>query len=140
MLLFVKCSDCTKEEPETANLEIAIDGTFIDDLSSVIINVYSGNIEDNVLLATFTASRTDMTYTVSINKKYTVTATYYLNEATYIAVDSVTPGVKYDTSQCTDPCYYVYNKKVNLKLKYSGLLRPADILVHGQGSIASAGL
>jgi hypothetical protein len=118
MVLFVNCSDCTKDEPTTATLKIKIGGAEVYDMSGVVINIYSGNLEDDILLDTFTSSNTEETYTVTINKKYTITATYHLNSKTYIAVDSVTPGVKYDSSKCTDPCYYVYNNKVNLKLKY----------------------
>jgi hypothetical protein len=119
MPLFVQCSDCTKDEPTNVTLRIKIDGATLYDLSTVTVNIYSGNLEDNIPVATFTASGTDATYQVTINKKYTITATYHINSQTYIAVDSVTPGVKYDTSQCTDPCYFVYNYKVNLKLKYT---------------------
>jgi hypothetical protein len=117
--LFVKCADCVKDEPVTAILDIRIDGVALDNISSTVINIYSGNLEDDVLLVTFPATGTDMTYKVTINKKYTITATYNLNEKTYVAVDSVTPGVKYDTSQCSEPCYYIYNKRVNLKIKYT---------------------
>jgi len=56
-------------------------------------------------------------YFVSINKKYTITATYFFG-AKYTAVNSVTPRVRYSKDQCDDPCYYVYDKTVNLKLKY----------------------
>jgi hypothetical protein len=126
MPLFITCSDCTKDEPTTAILRIKLDGDALYQMSGVVINVYSGNLEDNILLATFSASTAETTYTVTLNKKYTITATYHQNSQTYIAVDSVTPGVKYDTSQCTDPCYFVYNNKVNLKLKYTLLQRPGQ--------------
>jgi hypothetical protein len=136
MPLFVNCSDCTKEEPETATLEIKLDGVVIDDLSGAVVNIYSGNLEDNVLLATFTASKSDLTFTVAVNNKYTVTATYSLNKGTYVAVDSAIPRVKYDTSQCTDPCYYIYDKKVNLKLKYTGIQKSADEISNGDNYLA----
>jgi hypothetical protein len=120
ILVSVKCSDCTKDEPVTATLEISIIGNLTDNISNVEISIYSGNLEDDVLVTKFPATGTDMTYEVTVNKKYTLTATYHFPNRTYVVVDSVTPGVKYDTTQCTDPCYYVYNKKVNLKLKYLG--------------------
>jgi hypothetical protein len=126
MPLFVNCSDCTKEEPETASVEIKIDDLVLDDVSGAVVNIYSGNLEDNVLIDSFTTSKTHITYTATINNKYTFTATYYMNGVRYIAMDAIIPKVKYDKSQCTDPCYFVYDKKVNLKLKYTGILKTED--------------
>lgn len=115
---FVLCSDCLQNEPGTADLDIKIDDSVLNDTKSIIIKIYSGNLEDNILLATFNTTSTNLTYSVTINKKYTVTATYNTTNATYIAVDSTIPTVKYITDQCKDPCYYVYGKKLNLRLKY----------------------
>jgi hypothetical protein len=119
MSLFINCSDCIKDEPTTTALTIKIGGPQVYNQGGVEIKVYSGNLEDDILIATFTGWSIEETYTVTINKKYTLTATYHLNSKTYITVDSVIPGVKYDTSKCSDPCYFVYNNKVNLKLKYT---------------------
>jgi hypothetical protein len=58
-------------------------------------------------------------YDVPINKKYTATATYYKSDIKYVAVDSATPRVKYDKNQCDDPCYFVYDRVVDLRLKYT---------------------
>jgi len=55
---------------------------------------------------------------VSLNKKYTVTATYQIDGDTYIAVDSAFPRVKYTKEQCEDPCYFVYDRIVDLRIKY----------------------
>ena len=87
--------------------------------SETIIRIYSGNLEDSVLLGTLIATSKDLTYTATINKKYTITATYFMSDASYTVVDSILPGVKYVTDQCADPCYIVYDKKVNLRLKYT---------------------
>ena len=116
--LLVKCPECTVEEPTTAVLDIKVDALArVNDMSTVV-RIYSGNLEDNVLLVTF-KGRPNMTYTVTINKKYTIAATYFINDASYTVVDSIFPRVKYETERCTDPCYYVYDEKVNLKLKYT---------------------
>jgi hypothetical protein len=119
--LFVTCSDCTKDEPKNAVIEIKADDKAIIISSETIVRVYYGNLEDSVLLATYTASASNLTYTAYLNKKYTITATYLIKNSTYTVVDSVYPRVKYDSNSCTEPCYYVYDKKVNLKLKYTGI-------------------
>ena len=114
--LFVKCSDCTIEEPVKTELDINID---INNFGSgVLINVYEGNLEDSVLYTSYNASSTHTTVSVSLNKKYTVTATYFQSGDEYIAVDSAIPRIKYTKNQCDDPCYFVYDKFLNLRVKY----------------------
>jgi len=115
---FVKCADCTSEEPVNTNLEIKLD------LSNngyyTLINIYEGNLEDSIL---YTSQQTNITYflkvSVAINKKYTVTATYFIPDNYYTAIDSATPRVKYEKDQCDDPCYFVYDKVIDLRLKYT---------------------
>ena len=115
--LFVKCPDCTAEEPLKTNLEIKFDRGFNGGATS--IKVYEGNLEDSVLYRSFNASGTKTTIQVTINKKYTVTATYYITGGYYISVDSATPRVRYDKEQCDEPCYFVYDRVVDLRLKYT---------------------
>jgi hypothetical protein len=111
----VECSECKIEEPKNAELDIQLD---FSSLSTTIISIYEGNLEDSILLDTFTNTTLPAQYIVSINKKYTITATYF-SESKYTAVNSVTPRVRYSKDQCDDPCYYVYDRTVNLKLKYT---------------------
>ena len=116
--LFIKCTDCISEEPVNTNLEIKLG------LSSngyyTLVKIYEGNLEDSIL---YTSQSTNITYflkvPVVINKKYTVTATYYIPDNHYTTVDSATPRVKYEKDQCDDPCYFVYDKVIDLRLKYT---------------------
>lgn len=118
---FVKCPDCTTEEPIEINLEIKLD---INPFSSstgesTIIKVYEGNLEDNILYGSYKVTGKRTTVPVTINKKYTVTATYYRPDNIYITVDSATPRIRYDKDQCDEPCYFVYNSVCDLRLKYT---------------------
>jgi hypothetical protein len=115
--LIIKCPDCTADEPVKTNLDVKMDPPYFG--NSILINVYEGNIEDSVLYDSFQASGSQTTIPVTINKKYTVTATYYISDNYYIAVDSATPRVKFDKTQCDNPCYFVYDKKIDLRLKYT---------------------
>jgi hypothetical protein len=115
--LFIKCSECTNEEPVNANLEVKVDIT--DKEPSVLISIYEGNLEDSVLYTSYTSFQ-EISYTsVNLNKEYTATASYFRSGIKYIAVDSATPRVRYDKNQCDNPCYFVYDDVVNLKLKYT---------------------
>ena len=114
----VKCEDCLSEEPINTTLDVKLDLSDYGFLPA-LITVYEGNIEDSVVYDSFSINSETTSITVSINKKYTVTATYYIPDDYYIAVDSATPKVRYEKSQCSDPCYFVYDKSINLRLKYT---------------------
>jgi hypothetical protein len=119
MGLIVNCDECTASEPVDADLEVRLDYPYSTGYNT-IVQVYEGIIEDNVLKSTQAVKVTELSVPVRLNKKYTLTATYVnTNGSTYITVGSATPRVRYNTDQCKDPCYYIYDKKIDLRLKYS---------------------
>jgi hypothetical protein len=115
--LFVKCSDCTEDEPVNTSLEIKLDPD--ETGSGTQVNVYDGNVEDSILYDSFRTYSPNASVLVTLNKKYTVTATYFLHDNVYIAFDSATPKVRYEKSLCDNPCYFIYDKKIDLRLKYT---------------------
>jgi hypothetical protein len=112
--IFVKCPDCTKEEPVNISLDVKLSANYY---GTTIIKVYEGNLEDSVLYNTTSSTRSSLSIPVTINKKYTLTATYYIPDKYYIVVDSATPRDRYEKDQCDNPCYFVYDKVVDLRLK-----------------------
>ena len=114
--LIVKCSDCTADEPVTAVLEAQLEP---DLYGTAIIQIWDGNLEDSILVGNYTSSKEIFSQVLTLNKKYTITATYHTSTNTYIAVDSATPRVKYTESQCDESCYFIYDRKCDLRLKYS---------------------
>lgn len=115
--LIVKCPDCLADEPKDTYLDVQLSS---DNLNNrILINVYEGNLEDSVLYRTYNIAGGQTTILVTLNKKYTVTATYYLTDNYYTAVDSATPRVKFEKSQCDDPCYFVYDTSIDVRLKYT---------------------
>jgi hypothetical protein len=115
--LSVKCSDCTADEPIQTDLEVKLGQEFRG--NKIEVNVYEGNLEDSVLYKSLSVTGTSTTVPVTVNKKYTVTASYYFFNDYYVAVDSAEPRVKYDKTTCNNPCYFVYDKVIDLRLKYS---------------------
>jgi hypothetical protein len=111
----ITCSDCTADEPLSAELNAELDQDYFFEAE---IQIWEGNLEDSILVGTFTAYNKVFTYDVVLNKRYTITAKYTLPDKQIIAVDTANPRVKYDKSQCDDPCYFIYDRKCNLKLKY----------------------
>ena len=115
-LYLVNCPDCTADEPTNAELDIRLD---LNEFALTDINIYEGLLEDSILYASFRSGTISTTYQVPLNKKFTVTAKYHIGGNIYIAVDSAFPRVKYDKVSCQDPCYYIYDKALNLGLKYA---------------------
>jgi hypothetical protein len=114
---FVKCDECVADEPLNADIIIKLNRSEYG--IARVINIYNGNLEDNILLGTIQTSSDETSVRVSLNQKYTLTVTYSINHTIYIAVDSATPRVTYNKDQCNDPCYYIYDKSVDLRLKYT---------------------
>jgi hypothetical protein len=115
--LIIKCPDCVTDEPVKTDLEVKLEQGYMG--AQTLVNVYEGNVEDSILYTTFKISATYTTVSVTMNKKYTVTATYYQPDNYYIAIDAATPRVRFEKDKCDDPCYYVYDKKIDLRLKYT---------------------
>jgi hypothetical protein len=116
-VLIVKCPDCTADEPLSTDLDVKLEQEYYG--FQTVLNVYEGNLEDSVLYRSYKVTGSHASVSVILNKKYTLTATYYIPGNYYIAVDSAEPRVKYDKSQCDSPCYYVYDKTIDLRLKYT---------------------
>jgi hypothetical protein len=115
--MIVNCQECATEEPVNAEIEIKLDIQTYGD--PVIINVYDGNIEEGVINSTHTAGGNRITIVLRINKRYTFSAIYSTPTGSYTVIDSALPRVAYNKDQCDDPCFYVYDKVVNLRLKYT---------------------
>lgn len=115
--LIVKCPDCTAQKPSQTDLIIKLDDAYYG--YQTVINVYEGNLEDSILYRSFEVTGNHTSVTVYMGKKFTVTATYYIPADYYVAIDSATPRVKFDKTKCDDPCYFVYDKDIDLRLKYT---------------------
>jgi hypothetical protein len=113
--LIVQCSDCTVEEPVTAVLEALLDPELY---GNAIIQIWDGNLEDSILIGNYGSGNSTFSRELTLNKKYTITATYHISNVTYVAVDSATPRVRYAESQCDEACYFIYDRKCDLRLKY----------------------
>jgi hypothetical protein len=114
--LIVKCPDCVSDEPVKTSLEVKLDLNYMG--MSVLVNVYEGNLEDSILYYTIGVNSEKTTIPVTLNKKYTITATYFHPDNYYVTIDAATPRVRYEKNQCDDPCYFVYDKEIDLRLKY----------------------
>jgi hypothetical protein len=113
---FTNCDSCTSEEPHETILSIDIDKP---NEKGVKIVIYEGRLEDNIVYDAITLnSSTSYDKKVSLNRTYTITATYIISGKSYTVVNSTSPRVRYTETLCQEPCYYVYDNTANLKRKY----------------------
>jgi hypothetical protein len=113
------CIDCMWNEPAEIKLIVTSDPYKDGMYREPEIRVYEGNLEDSILVESRTADLSPTNISVYINKKYTITATYYYyHSKTYVVVESVSPSIYYVGEKCDHPCYIVINNKVNLQLRY----------------------
>lgn len=115
--VIIKCPDCVAEEPLKTILDVNLDSSYSGYVT--IIKVYEGNIEDSIIYDSFNTTSSNTKISVTLNKKYTVSATYHVSDNYYVAIDSATPRVKFEKSQCDNPCYFIYDKNIDLRLKYT---------------------
>lgn len=113
-LLIVDCTECLTGEPLKATLQIRIE----ENQQGVKINIYEGDLEDNVLFRSISTYSRAIFQDVPLNKSYTISAEYPKGDKTYVVVDSVRPRVKYTEDQCDIPCYYIYDNVVELFIKH----------------------
>jgi len=111
---FINCSDCFANEPESAELIVKLSA--VD--QPVLVTIYAGELEDSIVYFIDETSLTEYSINVGLNKKYTLTAFYIRGNETYTAVDSSVPKVRYTEDKCESACYYVYDRIVDLRLRY----------------------
>lgn len=118
---FVDCNECTAEEPLLAFVNISLRDPYEFGPANgiVFIEIYEGNFEDKVLFQSMQTSTKEINIDLPINKKYTFSATYMIDNKAYTVINSITPRVKFNENSCDEPCYYTTPRKVNLKLKYT---------------------
>jgi hypothetical protein len=115
----VDCSKCLNEEPSSAQLSISvISYAKIPYFTAITISVYEGDDETGERIYWYSPTDETTKVNVALNRTYTIVAVYRLENYTYKAIDTARPTVKYTESECEEPCWFVYNNKVNLRLKY----------------------
>jgi hypothetical protein len=112
----IDCKDCTSYEPADAILKAEV---VPNSSTGVWIKLWEGKLEDNILVDSVKIFNTSYEIKVALNKSYTITATYRIDNKIYTAIDSATPRVRYTTDYCEEACYYIYDHTFDLRLKYT---------------------
>ena len=127
LLLLFSCepdfiTDCNECDPAGINqpqLTIYIRNSEYEP-TNPLVTVYEGAIEDSIVLKRINVdeSYSYITYDAVLYKDYTVTVEFFLNSVKYVAIGAACPKVRYDETTCEEPCYYLYDNIIDLRLRY----------------------
>lgn len=112
------CSECYAEEPFEAELNVKLT---INNLNpGVVLRVYSGKIEEEILILADTVSTGRWSTILPVNEYYTVTATYRAIASTYMvtAIDGNLVRTRKVRSVCDQSCWVVRGNNFNVRLRY----------------------
>ena len=113
------CSECNPGEPDMAALEILV-GYPHHTVLNMVVTIYDGTIEDNIVIVRYNYGDlyAERRVVVVLYKNYTATAEFTYNGQKYITMAAICPKVRYVKNACDEPCYYVYDNVLDLRLRY----------------------
>ncbi len=115
----VDCSECFPDKPGQAeiNVRLTINATN----PSVVIDVYSGRIEEGILILSDTSRNETWTTILPVDEYYTIAATYRAqtrNASNVTAIDGSHVRTKKVRAVCDEPCWVVRGNNFNVRLRY----------------------
>jgi len=113
------CTKCDTSENYLVQLEIYIKSPdFVP--SNPSVTVYEGAIEDSIVLQRISVneSYSYVTFDALLYKDYSASVEFTLDGKKYVTVGAASPKVRYDETTCDQPCYYVYDNIIDLRLRY----------------------
>jgi hypothetical protein len=113
------CRECDPEYPQQATLVIRYrTPDFIPENPRVTL--FEGAIEDSIILSRFVIAEpySQLTFDAILFKDYSATLEFIHEGQKYITTGAARPKVRYDETSCDEPCYYVYDNVIDLRLRY----------------------
>lgn len=113
------CNECHPDVIYQPQLTIYIRDSEYEPVNP-LVTIYEGAIEDSIVLNRINVneSYSYITYDAVLYKDYTIKLEFFLNSIKYVAIGAACPKVRYDESTCDQPCYYLYDDIVDLRLRY----------------------
>lgn len=85
-----------------------------------VVTIYEGNISDSIIISRITINdpNSHMYHPAILYKDYSATLEFTYNGQKYITTASACPKVRHDETTCDEPCYYIYDNLLDLRLRY----------------------
>lgn len=89
--------------------------------SNPVVTLYEGNVSDNIILEKYYINEpvSYIRYYAILYKDYSATLEFTYNGQKYITTAAACPKVRYDETTCDEPCWYVYDNIIDLRLRYN---------------------
>lgn len=113
------CRECNPEYPVQPVLKILYRNPETIPLNPKV-TLFEGAIEDSIIIRNFYIEEpvSFLTFNAILYKDYSATLEFIFEGQKYIATGAACPKVRYDESSCDEPCYYVYDNVIDLRLRY----------------------
>ncbi len=117
----VDCSECYLDEPAEAEINVRL--TLRGENNHIVINIYSGRIDEGILILSEKVRSETYKTTLPVNAYYTVAAEYPsdLMTRTYqniYAIDGGFVRTKKIYTTCDVPCWVIRGNNFDVRLKY----------------------
>jgi hypothetical protein len=113
------CGECYPGGIETATLIISFRNTEYIPVNPTV-TLYEGAVEDGIILAEYSIGDpySYINYDALLYKDYTATLEFTLDGRRYITTAGACPQLGYDDTSCDEPCWFVFNNILDLRLRY----------------------
>lgn len=111
----VDCNECYWDEPEYGEIELKV--TFENQDTEVYILVYEHSYHENNLIYETDVYGTNIYLTIPTSETFVFEALYFIDGRPYHVLHSAKLRTKLDNESCSESCYYVVPKTVDLRLK-----------------------
>lgn len=112
------CSDCFPEGVPLTQMKILIRNQEYIPFNP-ILTLYEGPVENGIIIRQFVSevSVSFIQVDAILYKDYSATLEFFLDGQRYITTAGACPKVGYDKNSCEEPCYFLYDNVLDLRLK-----------------------
>ncbi len=113
------CRDCYPESTPPAQLKILYRNPDYVPLNPKV-TLYEGAVEDSIIIRKYNIEMPVSYIEVDaiLYKDYSATLEFFIDGRRYITTAAACPKAGFDESSCEEPCYFVYDNVLDLRLRY----------------------
>lgn len=85
-----------------------------------VVTLYEGNVSDSLIIGKYyiTDPYSVTSHYAMLYKDYSATLEFIIDGQKYLITGGASPKVRYDETTCEEPCWYVYDNVIDLRLRY----------------------
>jgi hypothetical protein len=113
-----ECRDCYPEGVPLTQLKILLRNTDYVPVNPML-TLYEGPVEDGIIIRQFISEVSVSYFAIDaiLYKDYSATLEFTMDGRRYITTAGACPKVGYDKNSCEEPCYFLYDNVLDLRLR-----------------------